>query len=39
MIEIVLMVCSPEEDRQGKEAEQNTKQRARYGEPEGNVQA
>ena len=39
MIEIVLMVCSPEEDRQGKDAEQNTKQLARYGEPKGNVPA
>src|SRR6202051_2118273 len=38
-IEIVLMVCSPAENRGGENAAQNTEQRTRDCEPEGNVPA
>jgi hypothetical protein len=33
-IEIVLMACSPAENYQGEDAEQNAKQRTRDGKPE-----
>jgi hypothetical protein len=36
-IEIVLMACSPAENRQGEEGDQNTQQRTRYGKPERNI--